>query len=198
MHLPEHLTNPPRPTLGLLGAGTAGPEGFLRFLPWAGPAPWASALIPRGRGHRGGLANGRLELLLFFCWGRVPGAWSLKRSGTALPSPGWEGEEAESYVWVTWRLLVFGPDSAASAPGEEAVTTREAVVVAAAAGGREEVGLALRGVWPLCPLRAAAFRGTGGVEPGASGQFLPVRLGGERIPHRPITKAPVERDVCII
>lgn len=146
VHLPEHLTNPPRPTLGLLGAGTAGPEGFLRFLPWAGPAPWASALIPRGRGHRGGLANGRLELLLFFCWGRVPGAWSLKRSGTALPSPGWEGEEAESYVWVTWRLLVFGPDSAASAPGEEAVTTREAVVVAAAAGGREEVGLALRGV----------------------------------------------------
>lgn len=72
VHLPEHLTNPPRPTLGLLGAGTAGPEGFLRLLPWAGPAPWASALIPRGRGHRGGLANGRLELLLFFLLGACP------------------------------------------------------------------------------------------------------------------------------
>lgn len=45
------------------------------------------------------------------------------------------------YVWVTWRLLVFGRVSAASAPGEEAVTSREIVaVVAAAAGGREEVG----------------------------------------------------------
>lgn len=44
-------------------------------------------------------------------------------------------------MWVTWRLLVFGRVSAASAPGEEAVTSREIVaVVAAAAGGREEVG----------------------------------------------------------
>lgn len=55
------------------------------------------------------------------------------RKGVAPPSRhrGW------GYVWVTWRLLGFGRVSAASAPGEEAVTTREIVAVAAA-GGREE------------------------------------------------------------
>lgn len=60
------------------------------------------------------------------------------------------------------------------------MTTRETVAVVAAAGGREEVGLALEGVWPPCPLWAAAFRGRlreGGREPGASGQVLPARLG---------------------
>ena len=71
------------------------------------------------------------------------GSPGLKRRGTALSSPGW------GYVWVTWRLLVFGRVSAASVPGEKAVTTRVIVAVAVAAaapGGREEVGHALRGV----------------------------------------------------
>lgn len=54
--------------------------------------------------------------------------------GVAPPSRhrGW------GYVWVTWRLLVFGRISADSALGEEAVTTQETVAVVAAAGGREE------------------------------------------------------------
>ncbi|XP_072616359.1 syntaxin-5 isoform X2 [Vulpes vulpes] len=57
--------------------------------------------------------------------------------GVAPPSRhrGW------GYVWVTWRLLVFGGISADSALGEEAVTTQEAVAVVAAAGGREENGI---------------------------------------------------------
>ncbi|CAK7308074.1 STX5 [Vulpes lagopus] len=57
--------------------------------------------------------------------------------GVAPPSRhrGW------GYVWVTWRLLVFGRISADSALGEEAVTTQEAVAVVAAAGGREENGI---------------------------------------------------------
>lgn len=59
------------------------------------------------------------------------------------------------------------------------MTTREIVVAAAAAGGREEVGLALRGVWRPCQPPIAAFRGwrwAGGRELGASGQVLPARL----------------------
>ncbi|XP_013976546.1 syntaxin-5 isoform X3 [Canis lupus baileyi] len=57
--------------------------------------------------------------------------------GVAPPSRhrGW------GYVWVTWRLLVFGRISADSALGEEAVTTQETVAVVAAAGGREENGI---------------------------------------------------------
>lgn len=60
------------------------------------------------------------------------------------------------------------------------MTTQEIVAAAAAAGGGEEVGLALRVVWPPCQLGAAAFRErrrAGGRELGESGQVLPTRLG---------------------
>lgn len=109
-----------------------------------------------------------------FGWGACPSGCRVQKGVAPPRHRGW------GYVWVTWQLLVFGRVSAASAPGEEVVTTREIVVAVAAAGGREEVGLALRGVWPPCQLPAAAFRrwrSAGGGEPGASGQVLPARLG---------------------
>lgn len=79
------------------------------------------------------------------------------------------------------------------------MTIRETVAVVAAAGGREEVGLALGGVWPPCPLRAAAFRGRRRGGKGTWGERAspagPAR--GEGILRRPIRKAPVEKDVGI-
>lgn len=162
----------------------------LRLAQPPGPQLW----FLRG-GVTGGLANGRTELLLRFGGGAcLSGCCAPK--GVAPPSRhrGW------SYVWVTWRLLGFGRVSAALALGEEAVTTRETVAVVAAAGGREEVGLALEGVWPPCPLWAAAFRGrrreggkgTWGERASPAG---PARAEG--ILRPPIRKAPVEKDVGI-
>lgn len=111
-------------------------------------------------------------------------AWPSSRHG------GW------GYVWVTWRLLVFGRVSAGSAPGEEEVTTRN-TVVAAAAGSREEVGLASLAALSV---PSSSFPGaTMGSGKGTRGKWTspagPVR--GERIPRCPISKGLLEKDVGI-
>lgn len=103
-------------------------------------------------------------------------------------------------MWVTWRLLVFGRVSADSTPEEEAVTTREVAAAVAAAGGREEVGLALRGVWQPCQVPAPAFREAAmgrGKETRGQRTSPAGPAPGERISCRPIRKVPIEKGVGI-